>query len=222
MECPAATSPRAKNWAKNGLSAAGRVWCVPLLPDHPCERHPRSTVEFPCTFSHNSRSRFCLKHATDDLGLSARLQARGEVGLATRPFLWPQCAGVQSAPEKRRGVGHFSERTELTEIAADVHQGTREDAQWYSFSANKANGLRRTNEDKQRAVKAALGHPKAAGLSDGKIAAHCGVGHNMVAEYRRTLLGVKSQPRTGADGRTIKHRQHRPQAPRRRSTAVRG
>jgi hypothetical protein len=33
-------------------------------------------------------------------------------------------------------------QADLKEIAADVHQGTREDAQWYSFSANKANGLR--------------------------------------------------------------------------------
>ena len=40
---------------------------------------------------------------------------------------------------------------DFNEIACVVHQGTREDAQWYSFSANKANGLRRTNEDIRRA-----------------------------------------------------------------------
>ena len=36
--------------------------------------------------------------------------------------------------------------------------GARGKASWYCFSANKANGLRRTNAEKQRAVKAALAH----------------------------------------------------------------
>ena len=38
------------------------------------------------------------------------------------------------------------------EIAGEVHQGALEDAQWHSFGANKANGIRRDNRDKQRAV----------------------------------------------------------------------
>ena len=33
-------------------------------------------------------------------------------------------------------------------IEAEVIQGTQSDTQWYSFGANKANGLRRSNEDK--------------------------------------------------------------------------
>ena len=41
-------------------------------------------------------------------------------------------------------------------VLCDVHQGTIEEAQWYSFSANRSNGLRRTTQDKQRAVKAAI------------------------------------------------------------------
>jgi len=36
-----------------------------------------------------------------------------------------------------------------------VIRGTQQDAQWFSFAANQTNGLRRSNEDKQRAVKAA-------------------------------------------------------------------
>jgi hypothetical protein len=43
-------------------------------------------------------------------------------------------------------------------------------ARWYNFSVNQINGLRRTNEDKQRAVKLALAHPQAVGLSDSEIA----------------------------------------------------
>lgn len=73
---------------------------------------------------------------------------------------------------------------DLEEIACDVHQGTQEDAQWYSFSANKSNGLRRTNEDKQRAVKAALAHPKSASLSDHQIAKHVGVDVKTVGNWR--------------------------------------
>lgn len=93
----------------------------------------------------------------------------------------------------------------LQEIDCDVQQGTMEDAQWYSFAANKTNGLRRTNEDKQRAVKAALAHAKAAGLSDAVIASHVGVSDRTVAEYRKAATPKISESavRTGRDGRTI-------------------
>jgi hypothetical protein len=40
----------------------------------------------------------------------------------------------------------------LLEIECDVIQGTLEDAQWHSFSANKNNGLRRSNDDYQQDV----------------------------------------------------------------------
>lgn len=94
----------------------------------------------------------------------------------------------------------------LNEVECDVREGTLEDAQWYSFSANKANGLRRTNEDKQRAVKAALAHPRAAKMSDVKIAEHVGVHHDTVREWRQKLHPLAdsaSRQRTGRDGRTI-------------------
>ena len=92
-------------------------------------------------------------------------------------------------------------------IACNVHQGTQQDAQWYSFGANKANGLRRTGDDKLRAVKAALLHPKSAEFSDRKIARHVGVHYNTVAEYRKQLTITTgdsgSTVRTGQDGRAI-------------------
>jgi len=47
-------------------------------------------------------------------------------------------------------------RTGRRKIECEVYQGTQQDAQWYSFSANKTNSVRRTNDDKQRAVKAVL------------------------------------------------------------------
>ena len=75
----------------------------------------------------------------------------------------------------------------LDEIACEIHQGTQQDAQWYSFSANKTNGLRRTNDDKGRAVQAALLHPLSAGLSDRQIAQHVGVDHTTVLRWREKL-----------------------------------
>lgn len=100
-------------------------------------------------------------------------------------------------------------------IEADVIQGTQSEAQWFSFGANKAHGLRRTNEDKARAVKSALGHPGSSGLSDGAIAEHVGVHRNTVQRMRREIKPVaqeqesdlhklcKSKSRKGRDGRTI-------------------
>jgi uncharacterized ParB-like nuclease family protein len=100
-----------------------------------------------------------------------------------------------------------AEKSGRDEIACEVLQGTQQDAQWYSFGANKGNGLRRTNQDKQRAVKAALQHPGGASLSDVQIAAHIGVSDQMVRNHRRrmepTSKDLKSKRRQGRDGRTI-------------------
>jgi hypothetical protein len=98
-------------------------------------------------------------------------------------------------------------KAELVKVACDVHQGSLQEARWYSYSANKANGARRTNADKERAVRAALLHPKAAGLSNAQIAEHCGVSETMVWNYRQEMESTsqieKSSARTGRDGRTI-------------------
>lgn len=92
-------------------------------------------------------------------------------------------------------------------IDADVHQGSQSDAQWYSYSVNQIHGLRRTNEDKQRAVKAALLHPLGARKSDRQIAEHIGAGHALVSRLRKELESTvslrQSAKRTGKDGRTI-------------------
>lgn len=91
---------------------------------------------------------------------------------------------------------HAAENQERAEITAEIIQGTLEDAQWYSFGANKAHGLMRTNEDKQRAVQAALRHPKCAGLSDRAIAKHVGVTHPTVSGWREKLSGKTFQIET--------------------------
>jgi len=98
-----------------------------------------------------------------------------------------------------------AEQAGSDEIACDLHQGTQQDAQWYSFSANKTNGLRRTNDDKHRAVTAALGHPNGAQLSNRQIAAHVGVDEGTVRNWREKLTAEipQSSKRRGRDGRTI-------------------
>lgn len=80
-------------------------------------------------------------------------------------------------------------------IACELRQGTLEDARWHSFSANKTNGLRRTNEDKQRAVKAALLHPHAAGMSNNAIARHVGVDEATVRNWRARLSASSEIPK---------------------------
>jgi transposase-like protein len=86
-------------------------------------------------------------------------------------------------------------------IDCEMRQGTLEDAQWYSFSANKANGLRRTNEDKQRAVKSALLHPRAAEMSNSAIARHVGVDEATVRNWRTRLAASSEIPKI--DIRTV-------------------
>jgi hypothetical protein len=96
---------------------------------------------------------------------------------------------------------------ELKSFRCHVRKGTKEDAMWLALTANHRHGLRRSNEDKRRAVQRALEmHPE---LSDSAIAEHCGVSHVMVADYRpRPLEESSSGPaptsrRTGRDGRVI-------------------
>jgi len=93
-----------------------------------------------------------------------------------------------------------------TEVLVEISQGTREDAQWESFGANKDHGLPRTREEKERAIRSALRHAKAVALSDSAIARHLGVSDKTVAKYRGEMEATseipKSTVRVGADGRT--------------------
>ena len=98
-----------------------------------------------------------------------------------------------------------AENAGRSDIACEVYQGTKQDAQWYSFGANKANGLRRTNRDKQRALRAALTHDNAGTLSDHQLAVHVGVDVKTVGNWRvkLTMEIPQSTKRKGRDGRTI-------------------
>ena len=103
-------------------------------------------------------------------------------------------------------------------IECNVFQGTLQDAQWHSYSVNKAHGVRRTPKDKEQAVRAALAHPAAVDKSNVQIAEHCGVSEITIRRHRKKLDTTatmsqsdstttstmsKSRPRKGRDGRTI-------------------
>jgi ParB-like chromosome segregation protein Spo0J len=75
----------------------------------------------------------------------------------------------------------------LTQIAADIRQGTKRDAVLYSVGANATHGLKRSNEDKRRAVKTLLRDAEWGAWSDRAIARACAVGAPLVADVRREL-----------------------------------
>lgn len=99
-------------------------------------------------------------------------------------------------------------RNHKKRVSVSVHKGTKEDARWHAIGANQAHGLRRTNKDKERAVKAAIKHPKTieGKLSDRQIAEHVGVSSNTVMKYRNELESAAQiahlTERTGKDGKT--------------------
>jgi hypothetical protein len=75
----------------------------------------------------------------------------------------------------------------LTEIAAEVRQGTRRDAVLFSCGVNAQHGLRRSNEDKRRAVLTLLRDEEWSQFSNNKISKLCGVSLDLVNRLRRSL-----------------------------------
>jgi hypothetical protein len=75
----------------------------------------------------------------------------------------------------------------LTEIEAEVKQGTRRDAILYSVGANATHGLPRTREDKRTAVMLLLEDEEWGRWSDREIARLCIVHHQLVGNLRKTF-----------------------------------
>jgi hypothetical protein len=119
----------------------------------------------------------------------------------------------------------LGDHTKWTAVSADVKAGTRQDAIRYAISANRTNGLRRTNADKQVAVRAALAHPDMQGMSDEAIAKEAGVHRDTVRSARPqvTVSATSTQlndskpesktiSRTGVDGKTYRRAVEVPKA----------
>lgn len=80
---------------------------------------------------------------------------------------------------------HAARHLGLESVAVTVHAGTRRDAVLFAVGSNQAHGLRRTNEDKRRAVLTLLNDEEWTKWSDSEIGRRCGVAHTLVGDCRR-------------------------------------
>lgn len=78
-------------------------------------------------------------------------------------------------------------------LYADVRQGTRRDAVLFSVGANATHGLRRTNNDKRKAVETLLNDPEWAKWSNREIARRCAVDETSVRRYRENVTAALPQ-----------------------------
>ncbi len=78
-------------------------------------------------------------------------------------------------------------RARVNKVPADVRQGTQRDAILFSVGANAAHGLRRTNDDKRRAVMVLLNDSEWAKWSNREIARQCGVSEALVRDARGSI-----------------------------------
>jgi hypothetical protein len=79
---------------------------------------------------------------------------------------------------------HAYQKIGREKVAADVRQGTRRDAILHSVGANETHGLRRTRDDKRRAVLTLLNDQEWSKWSDGEIAKRCAVSREYVNRLR--------------------------------------
>jgi hypothetical protein len=102
---------------------------------------------------------------------------------------------------------HAAVKAELDSFRIDVTKGTVMNARWLSVTTNRDHGLRRTNEDKQKAVKIAL--KMKPDMSDRMLAQHCGVSPSTVGNTRKQVSKLDTSPqkttkREGLDGNAYK------------------
>jgi hypothetical protein len=91
-------------------------------------------------------------------------------------------------------------QAELQEIETDVHDGSRRDAVLHAAGANAEHGLRRTSEDKKRAVLTLLRDAEWQQWSDRGIAGRVKVDHKTVGKYHRELNGeIPSRASAGSE-----------------------
>lgn len=82
---------------------------------------------------------------------------------------------------------------QVYDVPADIRQGTQRDAILFSVGANASHGLRRTNDDKRRAVLTLLNDPEWSAWSAREIARACGVSHDYAARMKREVSSDDSE-----------------------------
>jgi len=90
-------------------------------------------------------------------------------------------------------------------ISADVRNGTKRDAVLYSVGANASHGLRRTNEDKRRAVMTLLNDEEWSQWSARDVARSCLVSSTFVDRIKSSLQTVCSETGPKEVKYTTKH-----------------
>jgi uncharacterized ParB-like nuclease family protein len=93
---------------------------------------------------------------------------------------------------------HAHKQAGKASVHADVHAGSLDDAKLFASGSNGAHGLRRTNEDKRRAVLMALAVKACQDWSDTKVAHHCCVSVTFVSALRRPEVAAKQQENRAA------------------------
>lgn len=88
---------------------------------------------------------------------------------------------------------HAARQIGKDSIDADIREGTRRDAILHAVGANTTHGMRRTNEDKRRAVLMLLNDPEWGRRSDREIARQCAVSNRFVSNLRKELSVNDSQ-----------------------------
>jgi len=102
-----------------------------------------------------------------------------------------------------------NKRIDCEYVFAYVHEGTQRDAVLYSVGANASHGLRRTNDDKQKAIQTLLADEEWSQWSDREIAKRCGVDHKTVGAARRNHTGEIPQY-DSSDRQFIHHKTGQP------------
>jgi hypothetical protein len=75
----------------------------------------------------------------------------------------------------------------VEDVDVEIKEGSLRDAVFYAASANSKHGLRRTNEDKRKAVLTILDDMEWSQFSDHKIGKICGVSHMTVGRIKKSL-----------------------------------
>jgi hypothetical protein len=82
---------------------------------------------------------------------------------------------------------HGARNAGLDSLLVEIHEGTKRDAVLYSVGANATNGLRRTNDDKRKAVTTLLQDDEWRQWSNTEIATACHVTPRFVDSVRSSL-----------------------------------
>jgi len=85
---------------------------------------------------------------------------------------------------------HAYQKAGKAKVAADIRQGTRRDAILHSVGANETHGLRRTRDDKRRAVMTLLNDAEWAAKPERWIATTANVSHTYVQKIRAEHLAT--------------------------------